>query len=74
MRRYRKIRARMQELDVDGRWLARQLGWSPQSLSNRMCCRNQWGMDEAYKVLEVLRVPASEIHVYFPPDGVNTDF
>lgn len=71
MRRYRKMRARMLELDVDGKWLARQLGLCQQSLSNRMTLRTPWSVDEAYKVLELLRVPAEELHIYFPPNGVS---
>ena len=38
------------------------------SVSHRFTGNIQWGMDEAYAVLELLDLPASEIYTYFPPD------
>lgn len=71
MRRYRKIRAKMAEYDVDGAWLGRKLGLSPQSISGRMTNRTSWSLEEAYAVLELFHLPASDIGIYFPPQGID---
>ena len=41
-------------------------------ISNRMNEVTPWQLDEMYAVLAFLRIPASEIHTYFPPKGVET--
>lgn len=52
----------------DGRWLR----LSPAAVSSRMCGSSPWHLDEAYVVMDRLGIPAREMHLYFPKDGIGS--
>ena len=68
---YRRLRALMLELGHDQTSLGRRIGLSRQQISDRMICKTQWTLGEAYKVCDTLFIPVEEIRVFFPPNGVE---
>lgn len=69
MKAYAKLRGRMRELDITGEALALYLGRNKSYVSNRLCKKSSWDIDDVYKVLDYLDLPLSEIYTYFPPNG-----
>lgn len=66
---YKKLRARMVEAGCDGGRLAELVGITKSTLSRKLCGHLCWTLDEAYRVLAVLRVRPELIGEYFPPEG-----
>lgn len=58
-------------LGVDCGWLAKKLNYHPQTLSSRMTGRVAWSLEEAYRVLDLLGLPDTDIRLYFPPYGID---
>lgn len=69
MRPYAKLRGKMAEMDVTSTALANYLGRSSTYISAHMTHKYSWDVDEAYKILDLLKVPKEEIVEYFPPNG-----
>ncbi len=69
MKAYAKLRGAMVEKDVDSNALANYLNRSAAYISRRMNDFMSWEIDEAYKIMEFLELPAEEIFSYFPPNG-----
>jgi hypothetical protein len=46
--------------------LGHYLGLSRSSINNRFNCRNDWQIQEGYRILELLGRPESDLIVYFP--------
>lgn len=68
-RLYPDLRKRMHAMHIDREYLASKIGISPNSVSRRMCGLYPWTLDEAYKVLDVLRLDESELGNYFTRGG-----
>lgn len=49
--------------------LADEIGKSPVTVSNKLTNRTPITLEEAYRILELLKIPASEIYEFFPPGG-----
>ena len=49
--------------------LADEMGRNYTTISNKLGGRNRFTMDEAYKILALLEIPASQIYEFFPPNG-----
>lgn len=64
-----KLRGRIAELGLSGEWLSEKLYMSACSFSHRMTGKTPWRLDEAYKILSLLGLPADSIGEYFPPNG-----
>lgn len=69
MKPFAKLRGAMVEKDVDSCALANYLNRSPAYISRRMNELMSWEVEEAYKIMEFLELPAEEIFSYFPPNG-----
>ena len=69
MKPYAKLRGKMAEMDVTGEALANFLDKSRGYVSNRLSKNISWSIDEVYKILDFLELPAEEIFIYFPPNG-----
>lgn len=67
--KHKKLRGRMMEMGVDAQWLGRKIGLSPSSFSHRMTGRSPWKSDEMYKILDLLRLPETDLAMYFPRNG-----
>ena len=70
MKKYKRLRAKIIEECVTQKELADILGISRTSMSHSFTAQRSFTLDEAYKILEVLKVPHAEICVYFPKGGV----
>ena len=54
--------------------LARAIGGdSSCMISNRLRGKSEWRLDEAYKAMEYLGLPLSQIYDYFPPEEVSEE-
>ena len=62
-----KLRGALMEKDIDEAYLARKLQRGVTYVSQRMMGRKPWPMDEAYAILDLIRVPHDQLAVYFPP-------
>lgn len=69
MKPHAKLRGALMERDIDEAYLARKLQRGVTYISQRMMGRKPWPMDEAYAILDLIRVPYDQLAVYFPPKG-----
>lgn len=49
--------------------VAEKIGMSADALSRRLNAKFPFSLDEIYRLLDLLHLPASEMNVYFPKDG-----
>lgn len=66
---FRKLRTKLYDLDIGQAYLAKKLGVSQQSVSNRMRGKYPWTLDEMYIVMDLIKEPAEKLHEYFPKRG-----
>lgn len=71
LKRYGKLRGKMREKGINGKYLARKLDTTPQSVSLRMTGKSPWRMDEMYNILSMLGEPDSKLSEYFPRNGID---
>ena len=71
LKRYGKLRGKMREKGIKGYYLARKMGMTPQSVSQRMTGKTPWRMDEMYNILSMLGEPDSKLSEYFPRNGID---
>jgi len=71
MRKHAKLRGALIAADMTERQLARELLRGVTYVSQRMSGKEPWALDECYKILDIIRVPHDQLHVYFPPGGVS---
>ncbi len=69
MKPFAKLRGAMVEKDVDNNALANYLNRSAAYISRRMNNLMGWEIEEAYKIMSFLELPAEDIFTYFPPNG-----
>ena len=55
--------------DIDEAYLARKLQRGVTYVSQRMMGKKPWAMDEAYAIMDLLRIPYDQMAAYFPPKG-----
>lgn len=68
-RAHAKLRGAMIAADVDEQYLARKLLRGVTYISQRMTGKKPWAMDEAYAIMDLLKIPYDQMAVYFPPKG-----
>ena len=71
LKRYGKLRGKMREKGINGNYLARKMGMTPQSVSYRMTGKTPWRMDEMYNILSMLGEPDNKLSEYFPRNGID---
>lgn len=71
--RYKKLRIRMMECDMDLHQLASVILRSRTTASARLNGHEPWNIEEIYAVCEKLDIPYAEIHVYFPPAAAKNN-
>lgn len=65
--RYKKLRIRMMEYDMDLKHLAGVILRGRTTTSARLNGHEPWDLDEVYAICSALEIPPTEIHIYFPP-------
>ena len=66
--RFVELECVMRKKHIKRQRLAEELDKSINAISCRMRGKAPWALDEAYKVLDILGLPRSDIFNYFPPD------
>lgn len=67
--RFIELQLMMRRQHVTQEDIAKAIGLESNcAVSNRLTGKSYWRLDEAYKVLERLGIPLSEIFTYFPPN------
>lgn len=68
-RPHAKLRGALVAAGIDERHLARKLLRGTAYISQRMMGKKPWPIDEAYTILDLIRIPHDQLPVYFPPKG-----
>ena len=71
LKMYGKLRGKMREKGINGNYLARKMGTTPQNISRRMTGKAPWRVDEMYNILSMLGEPDSKLSEYFPRNGID---
>lgn len=71
MKRYKELKSRLRELDIDTGYLAELLGISKAALYKKMAGYAPWHMVEAYKVMRIINEPLCMFTRYFREEDVN---
>lgn len=66
---YRKLRSKLHEMEMDQVYLAKKLSLTRVCISNRMCGKVAWRINEMYAIMTLINEPAEKLHEYFPKDG-----
>lgn len=59
--------------DMDEAYLARRLLRSQRCISQRLMAQYPWTLDECYQIMDMMRIPHDQLHLYFPKDGIDTN-
>jgi len=68
-RLYIDIRQRCREMGIDLAYLAEKTGISKNSMARRMTGKLPWTLDEAYTILDVLKLSPDHLIKLFPRGG-----
>lgn len=68
---YMRLRGLMAANGDTGADIARELKLGQTTLSHRMMGHEPWRVDEMYALMDRYRMPHSELHLVFPPEGRN---
>lgn len=69
--RYKKLRDRMYENQVTQDDLSAVIDRCYGYVSERMTGKKSFRMEDVYYICDYLKIPYSEIYIYFPPNGVE---
>lgn len=69
MKPYSYLRGKLNEFDIEQRYLAELLNRSLWYVVERLAGRSPWGQDDMYKLMEIIGEPDDMLHNYFPPKG-----
>ena len=69
MKPHAKLRGALVAADIDEAYIARKLQSGVPYVSQRMMGKKPWPMDEAYKIMDMIRAPYDQLAAYFPPKG-----
>ena len=70
-KRYSKLRGALVAKSIDQEYLAEKLNRSVWYVTQRMCGHDDWTLGEMYALMDLLRIPYSEMHEYFPKEGLS---
>lgn len=70
-RPFHQLRVEMHSQDVDTEYMGRKLLLDRKCISNRLCARTPWRINEMYAVMDMLHWPYERMHELFPKDGQN---
>jgi hypothetical protein len=66
--KYKQLRARMVEQELDGIHLSQILRISRATMSHKLCAKTSWSSEEIITLCKALSIPAGEIPRYFFPN------
>ena len=69
--RHTELRAEMVRHGYDGRRLAKVLGCTPMTVSNRLTGKVPWTSREMYILMDLFDLPYSELNRFFPKNGIS---
>lgn len=70
MIRFGALRAAMLTAGYRQNELAVAIGIEKSSFSRKMTAKSSFRLDEAYKIMDILKLPYNDLVKYFPKDGV----
>jgi len=70
-RPFKKLRDMLHENEITQVDLARYLGLGTATVSNRLCNREEWRLEEMYMVMDMLHLPHTMLTELFPRKGIN---
>lgn len=70
-RPYKALRNYITQQDMTCEMLAEEIGIGKSTMSMKMNCRLQWTVDEMWRIMDALSIPAHEMHKVFPRNGQN---
>lgn len=62
---YAKLRGRIVEKFGSQSAFAKEIGWRDALLSAKLNNKSEWSLPDIMKACELLKIPASEAHLYF---------
>lgn len=68
-RKYMLLRSKLRAMYITTADVAKEIGRSKCYVDARFAGSKQWDLDDAYKILAMIGVPAVELPVYFPQHG-----
>lgn len=71
--KYRLLRNKLREYDLDQEYLGELLGRSRSHISLCLSGKSEWLMSEVYTIAKICQIPKEEILRYFPPGGVDLE-
>ncbi len=71
--KYRLLRNKLREYDLDQEYLGELLGRSRSHISLCLSGKSEWLMSEVYIIAKICQIPKEEILRYFPPGGVDIE-
>ena len=66
MKKYKKLRTKIFDLDYSQAELCRRIGKSQTYLSMRFQGKKPFELDVMYEICDILKIPYEELHIYFP--------
>lgn len=73
MKRFAELRGLMTANDYTQEQFARAVGIPYGTVKDHMRGLHPWTLDEAYKALDLFRVPHSRLHEIFPKNGIKKE-
>lgn len=67
-KKFRMLRIKMMEADIDQAWIAQKLNRSVGYISMRFTGRGEWTISECCAICKLLKIPLEELHLYFVED------
>ena len=68
-RKYMLLRSKLRAMYITTADVAKEIGRSKCYVDTRFAGAKEWELDDAYKILAMIGVPAVELPVYFPQHG-----
>lgn len=67
--KYMRLKGRMTQLGILQEDLAAFMKLSPAVISSRFTGRSDWRIEEMYHIMDIIKAPYSDLHLYFPRHG-----
>ena len=69
--KFKRLRGIMYENQISQEDLSRLLGHSCAYVSLRMTGKQAFDMDDVYTICDYFEIPYADMHLYFPPGGIE---
>lgn len=70
-RPHKLLREYISQQDMTCEMLAEEIGIGKSTMSQKMNSHLHWTVDEMWKIMDTLCIPANEMHKVFPRNGQN---